>query len=65
MIAKPELCPACHGKGSYTRKKLFDHHKGDYEETIYSCSTCKGSGRVLRIVTPDKFVPYQTEEPTK
>jgi len=54
------LCTQCNGKGKWPREELVDYHQGLYEVTgITTCYTCKGSGRLLEVITR---TPYEQKE---
>ena len=45
------LCHFCKGHGTLSHWELVNHHHGEYEETIHTCTHCKGSGRRLEITS--------------
>jgi len=42
------LCIDCAGVGKKSHRELVDYHKGDYDVTFTTCTSCNGSGRIYK-----------------
>ena len=56
------LCEKCNGSSTVKRSELVDYHNCIRKEWFESCDICKGSGRLLKIIS---YEPYVVEETGK
>lgn len=51
------ICNSCKGSGTHHCSELTDYHRREYDTWTEECSTCKGSGRLTKVVTLSPYVP--------
>lgn len=57
------LCDNCKGKGIIYYQRVIDYHNNYKVNGRVECSTCKGSGRMVKKVTKTPFVPDEPYDP--
>lgn len=59
------LCGPCKGTGLLQNSELEDYHNGTYRYWNTVCRTCKGLGRLKKVVvTETEITPYDNAEVT-